>query len=129
MPRRYTGKASQFCTNLQQAGRQNICPWWVVPPGMLCFQVLHGRSWIIVDGAILDVSTFAKRHPGGARLIINAMGTDITSEIMGEEASIGNSNMAFTPHPHTDVSLDFSIFKGGSTSRAFARVVFRVIPP
>lgn len=67
-------------------------------------QILNGRAWVIVDGAVLDVSSFAKRHPGGARLIMNAMGTDVTSEIMGEEASIGNSNMAFAPHPHTDVS-------------------------
>lgn len=66
-------------------------------------QILNGRCWVIVDGAVLDVSTFAKRHPGGARLIINAMGTDVTSEIMGEEASIGYSNMAFSPHFHTEV--------------------------
>ncbi|CAN0386240.1 unnamed protein product, partial [Hapterophycus canaliculatus] len=43
-------------------------------------QVLNGRSWVILDGAVLDVSSFAKRHPGGARLIINAMGTDVTAE-------------------------------------------------
>lgn len=69
------------------------------------FQILNGRSWIVVDGAVLDVSTFAKRHPGGARLILNAMGTDATSEIMGEDASLGNANMtnAFSPHHHTEV--------------------------
>ncbi|CAM9317590.1 unnamed protein product, partial [Sphacelaria rigidula] len=71
-------------------------------------KILNGRSWIIVDGAVLDVSTFAKRHPGGARLILNAMGTDVTSEIVGEEASIGNSNMAFFPHRHTDTALEIA---------------------
>lgn len=28
-------------------------------------QVLNGQSWVLVDGAILDVSEFAQRHPGG----------------------------------------------------------------
>ncbi|CAN0542915.1 unnamed protein product, partial [Laminaria digitata] len=54
--------------------------------------------WVIVDAAVLDVSSFAKRHPGGARLILNAMGTDVTSEIIAEDASIGNAGMAFAPH-------------------------------
>lgn len=59
---------------------------------------------MIVDAAVIDVSSFAKRHPGGARLIMNSMGTDVTSEIIGEDASVGNSSMAFAPHPHSDVS-------------------------
>ncbi len=71
----------------------------------LAAQILNGRSWVIVDGAVLDVSNFAKRHPGGARLIINAMGTDITAEILGENAAaLGDSRSAFSPHVHTDVS-------------------------
>ena len=57
-----------------------------------------------MDGAVLDVSSFAKRHPGGARLIMNILGTDVTSEIIGDVASIGNFNRAFTPHTHTNVS-------------------------
>ena len=58
-----------------------------------------------MDAAVLDVSSFATRHPGGARLIINALGTDVTSEMLGKDASIGNFNMAFTPHAHTEVSM------------------------
>lgn len=63
---------------------------------------------MVVDGAVLDVSSFAKRHPGGARLIMNAMGTDMTSEIIGEDASVGgNSGMSFSPHSHSEVSVGF----------------------
>lgn len=58
---------------------------------------------MILDAAVLDVSSFAKKHPGGARLITNAMGTDVTSEIMGEEGSMGNTSMSFSPHRHTEV--------------------------
>ena len=58
---------------------------------------------MIVDGAVLDVSSFVKRHPGGARVLMNVMGTDVTSEIIGEEASIGNSGMAFDPYTHSAV--------------------------
>lgn len=57
-----------------------------------------------MDGAILDVSTFCQRHPGGARVLVNALGTDITSELMGEELSIGMA-MSFSPHEHTEVSV------------------------
>lgn len=67
-------------------------------------QILNGRAWVIVDGAVLDVSSFSRRHPGGARLILNAMGTDVTAEIIGKDASIGNSSMTFAPHSHTSVS-------------------------
>lgn len=57
-----------------------------------------------MDGAILDLSTFSQRHPGGARVLVNALGTDITSELMGEELSIGMA-MSFSPHEHTEVSF------------------------
>ncbi|CAN0347478.1 unnamed protein product, partial [Scytosiphon promiscuus] len=37
----------------------------------------------MVDDAVLDVSDFAQRHPGGKRLILNAVGTDVTQELFG----------------------------------------------
>ncbi|CAM9296462.1 unnamed protein product, partial [Choristocarpus tenellus] len=63
-------------------------------------KVLNGRRWVIVDGAVLDVSRFAQRHPGGAKLILNMVGTDVTKEIMGETTSVGKSEL-FSPHEHT----------------------------
>ncbi|CAM9534507.1 unnamed protein product [Ascophyllum nodosum] len=63
--------------------------------------VLNGQTWVLVDGAILDVSNFSHRHPGGARLILNAVGTDITNELLGEELSVGHA-MSFTPHRHPE---------------------------
>eukprot|EP00903_Cladosiphon_okamuranus_P012613 g11801.t1 len=71
-------------------------------------KILNGRCWVIVDGAVLDVSTFAKRHPGGARIIINTMGTDITAEFLGESTSIGNPRSAFAPHAHTEAASLFT---------------------
>ena len=56
----------------------------------------------MVDGAILDVGNFSRRHPGGARVIMNALGTDITSELKGEDLSVGNA-MAFSPNQHSEV--------------------------
>lgn len=55
-----------------------------------------------MDGAILDVSEFALRHPGGRRVILNGLGTDVTHELLGEELSVGHA-MSFSPHPHTEV--------------------------
>ena len=57
---------------------------------------------MLVDGAILDVSNFSQRHPGGARLILNAVGTDVTHELLGEELSVGHA-MSFSPHVHPEV--------------------------
>lgn len=65
-------------------------------------QVLNGQGWVLVDGAILDVSNFSQRHPGGARLILNAVGTDVTHELLGQELSVGHA-MSFTPHVHPEV--------------------------
>lgn len=66
-------------------------------------QVLNGESWVIVDGAIVDVSTFYGRHPGGSRVIMNALGTDITGELLGEDRSIGNTVSSPPQHPHSKV--------------------------
>ncbi|CAN0524335.1 unnamed protein product, partial [Ectocarpus sp. 8 AP-2014] len=54
----------------------------------------------MVDEAVLDVSDFAQRHPGGRRLILNALGTDVTQELIGQEHSVGHA-MSFPPHVHT----------------------------
>ncbi|CAM9823746.1 unnamed protein product, partial [Discosporangium mesarthrocarpum] len=67
-------------------------------------KVLNGRRWMIVDAAVVDVSYFAQRHPGGARLILNAVGTDVTSEILGEMNSIGHTGM-FPPNKHSEEAI------------------------
>lgn len=64
--------------------------------------MLHGQSWVLVDGAVLDVSEFSHRHPGGARLILNALGTDVTHELLGEDLSVGHA-MSFSPQKHPEV--------------------------
>eukprot|EP00752_Nemacystus_decipiens_P002581 g2416.t2 len=64
-------------------------------------KVLNGQSWVLVDGAILDVSEFAQRHPGGRTLILNALGTDVTQELLGEDLSVGHA-MSFSPHAHSE---------------------------
>lgn len=71
--------------------------------GFPVLQVLNGQAWVIVDGAILDVSAFAGRHPGGARLIRNAMGTDITNQLLGQEISVDPRQTRLSPHIHTAV--------------------------
>lgn len=57
-----------------------------------------------MDGAILDVADFAQRHPGGRRLILNALGTDVTQELLGEDLSVGHA-MSFNPHVHSGVGV------------------------
>lgn len=59
----------------------------------------------MVDDAILDVSDFAQRHPGGRRLILNTVGTDVTQELIGRDKSVGYG-MSFSPHTHSGVRTD-----------------------
>ena len=73
-------------------------------------KVLNGQSWVVVDGAILDVTNFSQRHPGGTRLIQNAVGTDVTHELLGESLSVGHA-MSFSPHIHPEVGM-FSCRRG-----------------
>eukprot|EP00904_Undaria_pinnatifida_P011031 jgi/Undpi1/7058/HiC_scaffold_21.g09532.m1 len=68
-------------------------------------KVLNGQSWVLVDGAVLDVSRFFQRHPGGARLILNAVGTDVTHELLGQDLSVGHA-MSFPPHVHQERAWD-----------------------
>lgn len=65
-------------------------------------QVLKGQSWVLIDDAVIDISDFSQRHPGGRRLLLNAVGTDVTHEMLGRELSVG-MQMAFNPHFHTQV--------------------------
>lgn len=42
------------------------------------------------------------QFPRHRRLILNALGTDITHELLGEDMSVGHA-MSFSPHVHTEV--------------------------
>ncbi|CAN0339329.1 unnamed protein product [Pylaiella littoralis] len=68
-------------------------------------KVLKGQSWMLIDNAVIDISEFWQRHPGGRRLLLNAVGTDVTHEILGRDLSVG-VQMAFSPHLHTQTAWD-----------------------
>lgn len=36
--------------------------------------------WIIIDGAVYNVSTFAQLHPGGSQILIELGGKDVTGK-------------------------------------------------
>ena len=42
---------------------------------------VKGDRWIIIEDLVYDVSRFAKRHPGGDRIINNCAGEDATVSI------------------------------------------------
>ncbi len=42
-----------------------------------------GDCWVAVEGHVLDVSTFAELHPGGAALLVAAGGRDVSQEFFG----------------------------------------------
>jgi cytochrome b involved in lipid metabolism len=36
--------------------------------------------WIIIDGAVFNVSTFAQLHPGGSQILVELGGKDVTGK-------------------------------------------------
>ncbi|PKU29084.1 fatty acid desaturase 1-like [Limosa lapponica baueri] len=43
----------------------------------------QGREqWLVIDRKVYDVSTFAKRHPGGSRVISHYAGQDATKSLL-----------------------------------------------
>lgn len=38
--------------------------------------------WIIIDGSVFNVSTFAQLHPGGSQILIELGGKDVTGKIL-----------------------------------------------
>ncbi|KAI8877387.1 acyl-CoA dehydrogenase NM domain-like protein [Backusella circina FSU 941] len=39
--------------------------------------------WIIIDGAVFNVSTFAQLHPGGSQILVELGGKDVTEDFYG----------------------------------------------
>lgn len=50
-------------------------------------RVGSGASWVVVAGMVVDVQQWAPRHPGGYRTLKECIGTDVTSEFIGEPAN------------------------------------------
>lgn len=62
---------------------------------------------MVVDSAVVNVLDFARNHPGGSRIIVNAIGTDVTAEVVGrEDASVARAlTVPFSPHMHSEVNI------------------------
>ena len=46
----------------------------------------EGDCWIVIDGAVLDVSNYMKEHPGGSDLLKNESGPDKDATAAFEDA-------------------------------------------
>ena len=56
------------------------------------------NKWLVVDGLIYDITNFAKRHPGGARIISHYAGEDATVRSIISDAVTGT---CYAPLPLT----------------------------
>jgi stearoyl-CoA desaturase (delta-9 desaturase) len=43
----------------------------------------QGKSWILIEGVLYDVTKFIEEHPGGSRYIKSAIGKDVTTAFNG----------------------------------------------
>ena len=57
----------------------------------------EGAKWVILDGAVYDVGSFMKAHPGGAYFLARVIGADISSLFYGHEAP----DRQVGPHKHS----------------------------
>ena len=83
-----------------------------------CVQVLSGQSWVMIDECVVDVADFAQRHPGGRRLILNGLGTDVTQEILGKSLPMGPST-SFPPNVHSGVRTTIFSFRFFTSEERF----------
>ncbi|ORZ12295.1 acyl-CoA dehydrogenase/oxidase [Absidia repens] len=44
---------------------------------------IEGDAWIIIDAEVYNISTFADLHPGGAQILLELAGKDVTDEFYG----------------------------------------------
>ncbi|KAI8092749.1 acyl-CoA dehydrogenase/oxidase [Halteromyces radiatus] len=44
---------------------------------------VEGDAWIIIDSEVYNISTFADLHPGGAQILIELAGKDVTDDFYG----------------------------------------------
>ena len=60
--------------------------------------VAEGKQWVLLDGFVLDVSLFARDHPGGASLLTGKVGGDIDELFKGKAYKHSNAahNVAHT---------------------------------
>jgi predicted heme/steroid binding protein len=59
---------------------------------------LHNKEndvWVVFNGEVYDVSSFAKNHPGGSKVLVNGVGRDMTK--------------AFQKAGHTDLTKIFAL--------------------
>lgn len=40
-------------------------------------------AWVIINGKVYDLSNFAQKHPGGAQVILEHLGTDVSEIFNG----------------------------------------------
>lgn len=42
---------------------------------------VEGDAWIIIDAEVYNISTFADLHPGGAQILYELAGKDVTGKL------------------------------------------------
>ena len=40
-------------------------------------------AWLVIDGAVYNISSFASMHPGGEQILIDSAGQDVTDDFWG----------------------------------------------
>jgi cytochrome b involved in lipid metabolism len=49
---------------------------------------VEGDAWIIIDAEVYNISTFADLHPGGAQILYELAGKDVTGKLRERQGSI-----------------------------------------
>jgi hypothetical protein len=74
-------------------------------------RIVDGEKLVILEDMILDISTFAYAHPGGAFLLEHNIGSDVTKFFYGAYALDQNSNAMgdSNTHVHSNIARKIAI--------------------
>lgn len=82
-----------------------------------------GEKWVIVDDMVVDVSQFAGRHPGGAMLLSNHIGKDVTKFFHGAYSAENVSKVPNHVHSPDAKHIVNQLVVGRYSSEANSRLV------
>ena len=68
-------------------------------------QCLDGAEFVIVAGVVIDIKSWLRVHPGGAAILQQSIGTDVTKQMIGEESRNGDRVVRVKGHSGSAIAL------------------------
>ena len=81
-----------------------------------------GDLWVVYKDKVLDLTTWANRHPGGKQVLIAAAGTDATDEMIGIALATQPTYCCLVPEKREELTTEGGLDVAGQQQRITAAV-------